>query len=94
MENTESMEDFVNLTMVKKLGVDGYRKQTYKALDQYLGFLKTTDNPEKIQTYIDSAYRILDFISNYEIEERDRKLISLLGERKVMLFEQFKKRLH
>lgn len=88
------MEDFVNLTMVKKLGVDGYRKQTYKALEMYLGFLKTTDNPEKIQTYIDSAHRILDFISNYEIEERERKLTSLLGEKRIMLFEQYKERFY
>lgn len=91
---TDSIKDKV-IEMLKLYGIKKTREKFQKALsdsilmrDQQLSQNKPVYN---LPNHIRLAGEVLDFINEYEMEERDKKIKSLF-ERKILLFKDYKKR--
>jgi hypothetical protein len=83
------------LRMLKEYVVKHTRDKFTKGLSDSLflknKLLKKGEDVGRIPEHIKLAHEILDFISEYEMEERDKKINSLF-ERKILSFYEYKKR--
>ena len=91
---TNSIKDKI-IEMLKLYDIKKTREKFQKALndsilmrDQQLSQNKPVYN---LPNHIRLAGEVLDFINEYEMEERDKKIKSLF-ERKILLFKDYKKR--
>jgi hypothetical protein len=92
-KKNQQLLDYVN-DLIKQNGIDNSIKNTRKLLfeseERKKQHIKNNTPLYNIESHIKLCKNMLEYLDEVKVETRDKKLKSLLGEKKILNFNNFK----